>query len=252
MHNRATRPRRRARLVSDRTLHLCAAFGLSPALAVRAPRPNTRLARQLADSRAKLTLITGPSGAGKSLLIDALAREARRRGIRLVRVAAAPTLRRARAGPNVQTGTRTVVDRLGLPLGQAVRVLAWSGLAEARLMARRVDRLSAGERARFEIARAWSVTLRTRAPGRGDPASDACWVVADEFLALLDRPTAAACAAALSRSLRRNDLPARWFVATSHADLARALRPDVIVRVREGGTRTLRANIRSGGADDAS
>jgi ABC-type ATPase with predicted acetyltransferase domain len=112
-----------------------------------------------------------------------------------------------------------LVDALGeMPLGEALEHLARAGLADARVMLRRPEELSDGQRFRFALARffagEWNVLL------------------ADEFCATLDRVTAKVVAHQLRKFVTRSAEGGRArtaIVATTHEDLIEDLRPDVVI-----------------------
>ena len=157
-----------------------------------------------------ITLITGPSGAGKSSLLRELMRSRRRRWID----AAA-----------LELPDRPLVDCFDerISLIDVLLLLSRVGLGEAWTYLRKPSELSDGQHWRAKLALAIR-TSSTRAHGRARLPV----VVADEFAALLDRVTATVVARALRRTIDASpNLSA--VVATSHEDLAAALRPDTII-----------------------
>lgn len=163
-----------------------------PAEALAVPKPGT------------IVLVTGPSGAGKSSLLRAL--------------------RRAHHGRNwvdvnaVATAWRDglVIDQFADDVEGGLWALGRFGLGEVHTYLRAPDQLSDGQR--------WRLQLALAVHNAGEDAL----LLADEFAAVLDRVTACVVARALRRAI--DDAPTRSaVVATSHEDLERALRPDVVV-----------------------
>lgn len=159
----------------------------------------------------EILLITGPSGAGKSCLLRRIRRRYPRDwwiDLNRLSVPDAPT-----------------VDCFGeQELAQTLAELARVGLADAGAWLTRPKRLSAGQRWRLRLALALHRAAALRFDAAGTPAA----LVADEFGALLDRVTAAVIARAVRRAVSAApNLCA--ILATSHDDLRRALRPDVVV-----------------------
>lgn len=212
---------------STLALHAARRFGL------RLPARDADLAPPVPDADAldalsrlapgSVALVVGPSGAGKSTLLRAAlrAREGRHpvnaSRLRLADAPAVDLAARACAASRAHDGA----DR-------AMRLLARVGLAEARVFVTPAHRLSEGERARLRLALAIS-----RARRSGVNA-----VSCDEFLATLDRFTAKGVAGAVARLARERGVS--LLLATSHDDLERTLRPDLVVRLSPTG----RADIR--------
>ena len=145
-------------------------------------------------------LITGPSGAGKSTLLTQLDRALRTRAVPVARTEATPL------------PERPLVDLFSGPVDRAMYWLSRVGLAEAQLIARHPDQLSDGQRWRLRLG----LTLAAL-PRHG-------WALADEFAAILDRPTALAVARSTAACARATG---RVLVAcTVREDLAPALEPD--------------------------
>jgi ABC-type ATPase with predicted acetyltransferase domain len=193
---------------SPRLRMACARFGLrltheDP----HPPRHAAALARVVATPPGSITLITGRSGSGKSVLLHDLERECRRRQQTAIRVA--PPASHVR-----------LIDAIGGTLTAALATLAAVGLADATILPRFVRDLSEGEKARLALA----VAIRAARVRR------ASWLLLDEFLAVVDRPTARGVATGIRRTWNRDDMP-RLVVATSHDDLAAALRPDCTINL---------------------
>ncbi|MFN9968856.1 MAG: hypothetical protein ACK58T_03065 [Phycisphaerae bacterium] len=188
---------------SPRLRMACARFGLrithdDPC----PPHHAAALARVQATPPGAITLITGRSGSGKSVLLHDLERACRGRQQRVIRVTTpAPRVR--------------IIDAIGGTLTAGLSTLALVGLADATLLPRLVRDLSEGEKARLALA----VAIRAARVRRAQ------WLLLDEFLAVVDRPTARAVATGIRRTWQRDAMP-RLVVATAHDDLAAALRPD--------------------------
>lgn len=162
----------------------------------------------------RVVFITGASGGGKSTLL------------RLIRDGIAAQLRAPRPAvidlQAIQTpGDRALVDGFadGPALAEVLRWLSIAGLNDARVMLRRPGELSDGQRARLSLAHAMAAAERCDAP----------WpvVLADEFGATLDRPTARAVAAGVRKWATRSGVC--FVAATTHDDLLEPLCPDVLI-----------------------
>ncbi len=191
-----------APLVSDAALAACAAFGLVPTPGAARRDPVNAAWAAPALEHPGVVLITGPSGCGKSRLLDAITRTTRRRTL-----TATP----------VTDDARCAFDAVSPDPARALPALAAAGLAEPALWALPPSCLSTGERARLAIAR----VIADARPGD--------LVACDEFASNLDRATAQALGAAVSRWAARagvtlllagahEDLP-------DHLDTAAVLRP---------------------------
>lgn len=225
---------------SRRTLRALALFGLTldqdAGRHLRLAQDSWPRAAAEIDARllpAQIALITGPSGAGKSTLLRLLEERLRERGL--------PT---HRLHPCPRAGRRTLIDlvpgTLEGPDG-ALRRLASAGLADATLLARTPAQLSDGQRFRLALARAMAIATpgSRRFPSTGGADGPPPTLLIDEFCATLDRLTARSVARTLrrwlDRSTRAHPPGARVAIATSHDDLATALRPDLLVRVSMTG-----------------
>ncbi len=189
-----------------------------PALDARQLALHESIARDIAALAASqspsVILITGASGTGKSTLLRRLRRELRDRGVRCV----------SPRDVSQRSATTRVID-LSPRTSPALwlRQLGDAGLAEARLLNRLPRDLSEGQRARLSLAIGLASTRRDRRLRA---------LLADEFLALLDRATAMSCAASIARAVRRDaDRPRSLIACTSHDDLAGALCPDMHVHL---------------------
>lgn len=210
-----------------------------------------------------IVCFTGPSGSGKSSLLRAAAealagnarraegRERRGEGPDCVALASCPSPLVPPPSPCVlnidelELPDVSLVDALGLPAEETLRLLSLCGLGEARLMLRNPRELSDGQRFRFRFALAL--------------AQQPAWIVADEFTATLDRTLAKVVAfnihrlrergwqglsnakalrAARSGPSLRSD-PAThspgFLLATTHTDILDDLRPTLHVQCRLDG-----------------
>lgn len=227
---------------SPRLLRACALFGILVTESRRACRARQRqadacavqLLRRLKGGQ--IALVAGPSGAGKSTVLDSLSRCAARRGAVVLRPDAVgrPATRTVRTrgstagrgGGGLIRPDRSVVDQFAGPLREVLRLLASIGLADATLLPRTPQELSAGERCRLELALALHRAARHVARRRSGPVT----VVVDEFVSCLDRPTARGVAAGFRRCVSAMQPRVRAVCATAHDDLLDAVRPDVVVR----------------------
>jgi len=156
----------------------------------------------------QIALITGPSGSGKTRLL--------RRYRRII-----PAPARIELG-RIALPRRPVIDLFEhMALPQALGILGRVGLAEARAMVGRPDKLSAGQRWRLRLGLAISMV-------QDRPRTPVVYFVCDDFAALLDRVSAAALARVLRRTVDRCPHLAA-LIATSHDDLLAALRPDLLI-----------------------
>lgn len=150
----------------------------------------------------QIVAFTGPSGSGKSSLLRATC--AQLEGV----------LDLARIDPQDEI----LIDGLGLPFDESLRLLSMCGLGEARLLLRTPRELSDGQRYRWTIAKAFAARPR--------------WIVADEFTATLDRTLARIVAYNVRRVAR--DSGVGVLVATTHDDIRDDLAPDLHVRCDAG------------------
>jgi len=206
-----------------------APFGIVPESAERAARGPDRAALDRLDALAgaSVALVSGPSGSGKSTLVRALRERLQARGERVEVLDAAAGAR----------SMRPVIEFVGGPLGVAMGALARAGLGEAALLARPVACLSEGERWRLALARAIASA----------EVAGGAWVIADEFCAPLDRATAQSVAIGVRR-WARGHAGVRVLCATAHEDMARLLRPDVLVRLGPDGACAVEPGARGRGA----
>ena len=197
--------------VSPACARAVAAFGVvahrDPRAAFPAPSlDDDTLARLRAST---LTLVAGHSGSGKTTLL----RELRRL---LAPIAPAPP----KPDPS-----RCVLDQFPLNISDTLALLSRVGLAQPALWARCPRELSAGERARFDLAR----QLAHARPGDT--------LLLDEFGSTLDRATCASVASAIRRLAL--DHRVRIVAAGAHEDLPLMLDTDTIL---DAPSRTITPN----------
>lgn len=208
-----TWPARACGAPTRRACEAASRFGLLLDEHMGGARANARPVR-VPTRDGEVALFTGPSGAGKSTLLREAERALRARGVRVVRL------------EDVALRDRPCVDLLGRSVDEAVRALARVGLGEAECFLRRPGELSDGQRWRLRLAMA--IDRATR-----DPAARAALVI-DECCATLDPCSTLAACATLRRAVRRTP-GLRALCAGANMLLERALRPDVVVRVRAPG-----------------
>lgn len=187
------------------TGRVCDLFGLGEDPSPHVVAEDWRLELRAGD----VVLFTGPSGSGKSSLLRAVASQ-----LRTVNAQEMPL------------PSRPVIDLRSGPGDGWLSVLSACGLGEARLLLRRPEELSDGQRSRLRIALALAAAR--------DLAADHAptFLVLDEFAAVLDRPLARVLAYNVARQVRQLHLG--LLAATTHEDLTEDLNPDVHVRCEEG------------------
>jgi ABC-type ATPase with predicted acetyltransferase domain len=169
----------------------------------------------------RVVFVTGASGGGKSTLLRLIGRELR-----------------TRAGSKViefdglgEPADRPLVELFeDGPLDEALRWLSLAGINDAFVMLRRPAELSDGQRYRLRLARAMAATEEAAsADGAVDGSGARCpkAVLADEFGATLDRPTAQVIARNARRWASRSGVC--LVAATTHDDLLEALDPDTLI-----------------------
>lgn len=201
---------------SPQTLRAVAGFGIVPqhtsATDRRCTNP-TKEHRSIIDSASRsgsIILLSGASGSGKSSLLRGIERTLRVSGRRVHVVATDSS--------SIADEHRSIIDLLVGPLAGRLDTLAHAGLAEPRLWALPPSRLSVGERARFDLARAMhQIMPKAKA---GDV------LLADEFATPLDRLNAQALCAVSRRWSRQ--LGVTLIAAGAHEDLESFLEPDHI------------------------
>jgi ABC-type ATPase with predicted acetyltransferase domain len=233
---------------STRLMKAAAIFGLRLTGSGRAARPDGEVLewrRRVGESarrvvaevgEGRVVLLTGPSGAGKSVVLGAVGRACASGvggggGWRVCALSRSAEDR---------LDARVVVDVPGLPLRGALSALSRAGLAEARLLSRRADRLSRGERWRLALAEAFGVAERNARAGRRT------LLLADEFATALDAGTGTGVASAVRR-WARSGVPVCVVAATVRGEVAAHLEPDAEFRVVPGGGLEVVAGEAGGG-----
>lgn len=197
----------------------------------------------LSLGRGELVFVTGPSGSGKSTLLRCVASAV---------AEICPALRRVDFAELASCSDEPLVDAVGGgTLEDALRWLSLAGLNDAFVMLRRPSELSDGQAYRFRLARAMAMVEQgEESVDASDADGPAALLLADEFGAALDRLTAKVVA----RQLRAwtTQTGACVVAATTHDDLLEALRPDVVVEQRLGGSLVVhRAAQRESSAEEA-
>jgi hypothetical protein len=197
-------------VLSERAREVAAHFKIDAAAPAHVP-PRRRTRCPIAPpSPGDLMLLTGPSGSGKSSLLRAIRRRAARSRM------ATLELRR------IPLPERPVIDLFDADetLAPTLKRLARVGLAEVWTWLRCPSQLSEGQRWRLRLALAIH---------RAENSSAPLLIVCDEFAAVLDRVTACVVSNVLRRAVNAHAERLAAIVATSHDDLAGALKPDVYV-----------------------
>ncbi len=182
--------------------------------------------QHLLDNPSAIVLVEGSSGSGKSTLLNHVTRHAKHFQCALARTMRSDLATKSRVIDHLIDIVQQSKPDACNPLNDAASTLATCGLGEPALWLRRPKNLSDSEQARFMLACALT---------RADPSSRTLpfIVVIDEFLSTLDRITAQATCAAISRLVKlRPSL--RLLVATAHSDLAVFLEPLFVVRPKQG------------------
>lgn len=151
-----------------------------------------------------IVYITGQSGSGKSLLLRDLKSEMQAGGLEVADL------------NEIELADRPVIELIGKTTTDATRLLALAGISDAWIYIRRPSELSDGQRYRLKLAKLME--------------SDADVWVADEFGAVLDRPTAKVIAFSTQKLAR--SLGKTLMVATTHTDLKDELGPSLTITKR--------------------
>lgn len=222
---------RRARMVERVSRRGCEAAGMLGMSIDRAAPPGMAGRVELVCEPGSVVLVRGASGSGKStLLADAMA-AARAQGWMVVE-----------AGDAAIDRSRACIDVMGGDVDGAMRRLARAGLAEGGVWLRRVGDLSAGERARLEVAVALERASRLRIRGR-------VLVVIDGMCESLDRVTARSVALLLARAVI--EMPWVCVMAASvREDLEGFLRPWRVAEVGVDGCVRVRGSVERSAVDD--
>lgn len=176
----------------------------------------------------KLLFVTGASGGGKTTMLRLIAEQARvHPHVRLLDFEAL----------DPADEDRPLVEAVGGTLEAATRWLALAGLNDAFVMLRRPRELSDGQRYRFRLARAIADMEQADPPDAAPAALHL--LLADEFAATLDRPTAMVIARNVRKWLGRpvgdeNATGVCFVAATTHDDLLEPLNPDTLIIQRPG------------------
>lgn len=152
---------------------------------------------ELPIEQGNIIYFTGASGSGKSSIMREVANQ----------------LKNVLNIDEIKLGNQILVDALGLPIQEAMQLLAQCGLGEAQLMLRTPAELSDGQRYRFRLAMALS--------------QKPTWILADEFTAALDRQLAKVIAFNIRRIATRSGIG--FLLATTHDDLVEDLAADIQV-----------------------
>ena len=184
------------------------------------------VAEILAQAVGRCTLISGPSGSGKSSLLLSIHAYLRSASAKVAATSRASTIRvigmvmgehRVMSRP----ARRSVIVRRAAvdcappraTLDKWLATLARAGLADATALLVGVERLSAGQQARLQLARAMY---------RAERATTPTFLIIDEFASVLDRPTAVSLAMSVERWAAEYP-QVRVILATAHHDLGAAM-----------------------------
>lgn len=185
---------------SERVLAIAEAFGLGLDDKEFVVFDNLELDVQQGD----VVYITGQSGAGKSVLLRELALQMKTGGLNVMNI------------DDVEFLDKPLIDQIGEDLNEAMKYLSIAGLNDAYLFVRKPHELSDGQKYRFRLAKLIE--------------SDAKVWVADEFMAVLDRVSAAAISFSIQKTAR--SLGITLIVATTHTDLVSDLAPTLYIEKR--------------------
>jgi ABC-type ATPase with predicted acetyltransferase domain len=148
--------------------------------------------------------VTGQSGSGKSTVLRELSRLMKAEGLQVADIDAIELL------------DKPLIDQIGKNTTEALNLLSIAGLNDAYLFIRKPAELSDGQRYRFRLAKLIESGAQV-------------WV-ADEFLAVLDRTTAAVIAFNLQKTARK--VGVTLIVATTHMDMVADLSPTLYIDKR--------------------
>ena len=199
---------------------------IQEAFGIVAKRSETKIAAglNLEAAPGEIVLVSGASGSGKSLLLRALAWHASGkqkkwklpRGIDARAGAVAPVKVAMMSHPDPRKSPIALLEKFGLNLEDAMRLLSSAGLGEAQLFVRPSGTLSTGQRYRLSLALAFA-----RKPDL---------LLIDEFCESLDDYSAAAVCRRLRKEAVRSGIAV--FAATVNgARIAPELRPDRVLRL---------------------
>lgn len=176
---------------TPRVLEIAEAFGLGLTDKEFVIYDNLEL--DIADG--DVVYINGQSGSGKSLLLKDLVAQLRALGRKVADL------------NEIELEEKPVIEIVGASSTKAAELLALAGVSDAWIYTKKPSQLSDGQRYRVKLAKVID--------------SDADVWVADEFGAVLDRPTAKCVAWNLQKVARR--LGKTLIVATTHTDLKEEL-----------------------------
>ncbi|MCU0918489.1 MAG: ABC transporter [Planctomycetes bacterium] len=183
--------------LQETAVRVCRMFGLTiDRLTEGVPVHTCRVEIRPGD----IVFITGPSGSGKSVLLRELQR-------------CVPPADAIDAASIPLPEDQAVVDCFAGDLVTSLRLLNGVGLGDVFTMLNRPDRLSAGQKHRFRLARAL--------------AAGKSFVFADEFCSELDRVTAATVAFNAQRRARQTQTT--LLAASCRDDILPDLAPDVVI-----------------------
>lgn len=185
---------------SDRVLEIAEAFGLG--LDDREFVVFNNLELDVLDG--DVVYITGQSGAGKTVLLKELAAQMKANKLNVMNI------------DDVEFLDKPLIDQIGKDLNEAMKYLSIAGLNDAYLFVRKPTELSDGQKYRFRLAKLIE--------------SEATVWVADEFMAILDRVSAAAISFNIQKVAR--SLGITLLVATTHTDLVEDLAPTLYIDKR--------------------
>jgi ABC-type ATPase with predicted acetyltransferase domain len=186
---------------TDRVMEVAEAFGLGLSEKEFVIYDNLEVEVRPGD----VVYINGQSGSGKSLLLRELANQLPDQGLTV------SNIDDVQLDPDLP-----LIDQLGKTMNEAANLLSKTGINDAYLIIRKPGELSDGQRYRLKLAKMIE--------------SDADVWVADEFGAVLDRPTARIVAFSLQKLARK--MGKTLIVATTHTDLVEELGPDLTIHKR--------------------
>ena len=165
-------------------------------------------------------LIVGPSGSGKSTVASRFFADVLYQGADWAT-------------------DRAVIDCFGdLPVRQVVELFTAVGFSSPPSWVKPYHVLSCGERFRCDLARALAGGCELRVTSSESKTSEletrnskltTPLVVFDEFTSVVDRNVACACSAAITKGIRRGNIPCRFVAVTCHYDVAEWLEPDWVL-----------------------
>jgi ABC-type ATPase with predicted acetyltransferase domain len=185
---------------TPRVLEIAEAFGLGLTDKEFVIYDNLELEIRQGD----VVYITGQSGSGKSLLLRDLERAMAQRDLNVVDI------------NDIQLADKPLIELVGSTTTKATDLLAKAGISDAWIYIRKPSELSDGQRYRLRLAMLMAMKADV-------------WF-ADEFCAVLDRPTAKAVAFNAAKVARATGKT--LIVATTHTDLKEELGPSLTVTKR--------------------